>query len=92
MERRNVLGFITTLVGWRLDNVHLLITSQKQPEIERRLKSLTCSQLDLGVTLISGDIQIYVRDMLAEDDRFRHRRDNEKKLIQETLMKGADGM
>ena len=91
-ERSNVLHFIKTLVGWGYDNVHLLVTSQKQPEIERRLKSLNCSQLDLGMKLISGDIHIYVRDMLAEDESFRHWRDKEKKLIEQTLMKGADGM
>ena len=92
MERSDVLGFIKTLVGWKLDNVHLLVTSQKQLGIEHCLKSLNCSQLDLGVTLVNGDIQIYVRHMLAEDESLRHWEDKEKKLIENTLMKGANGM
>jgi len=91
-ERSDVLGFIETLVGWGFDNVHLLATSQKAPEIERRLESLNCSHLDLEMTLISQDIQIYVRAMLAGDESFRHWKDKEKKLIEETLMKGANGM
>ena len=73
-------------------NTNLLVTSQKQLEIQHCLKSWNCSQLDLGVTLISGDIQIYVRHMLAEDESLRHWGDKEKKLIENTLMKGANGM
>ena len=92
MERSDVLGFIKTLVGWGFANLHLLVTSQKQPEIKRRLESLNCSQLDLGETLISGDIRIYLRHMLAEDESFGHWRDREKMLIEDTLMKGANGM
>ena len=91
-ERSHVLGFVETLVGWGFDNLHLLVTSQKQPEIERRLESLNCNQLDLGTTLIHQDIQIYIQTMLAEDESFRHWRANEKKLIEDTLMNGANGM
>ena len=91
-ERSNVLSFIETLVGWGFDNVHLLATSQKEPEIERRLESLNCSHLDLEMALIDQDIQIYVRAMLAGDESFGHRRDREKKLIEDTLMNGATGM
>ena len=69
-----------------------LVKTQKQLEIECCLKSLNCSQLDLGVTLVNGDIQIYVRHMLAEDESLRHWEDKEKKLIENTLMKGANGM
>src|SRR6266481_3134012 len=66
-ERSDVLGFIETLVGWGFDNIHLLATSQKAPEIERRLESLNCSHLDLEMTIISQDIQIYVHARLAGD-------------------------
>ena len=91
-ERSDVLGVIETVVGWGFDNLHLLVTSQKQPEIKRRLESLNCHQVDLGLTPISGDIQICVCDMLARDESFRHWRDKEKKLIEHTLVKGANGM
>ena len=91
-ERSDVLSFIETLIGWGFDNVHLLITSQKEHEIERRLESLGCSHLDLDMALIGQDIQIYVRAMLSGEESFRRWRDKEKKLIEETLMKGANGM
>ena len=91
-ERNDVLSFIETLAGWGFDNVHLLATSQREQEIERRLESLNCSYLDLGMALIGQDIQIYVCAMLAGDESFRHWKDKEKQLIEETLMKGANGM
>ena len=91
-ERSGVLGFIESLVGWGFNNLHLLVTSQKQPEIKRRLESLNCSQLDLGVTLLGQDIQIYVATMLAGDESFQHWKADEKKLIEDTLMNGANGM
>ena len=92
LVRSDVLGFIEVLVGWKFDNVHLLATSQKEPDIERRLKLLNCSHLDLKMTLIGQDIQMYVRAMLAEDETFKLWRDKEKQLIEETLMSGANGM
>ena len=91
-DRSEVLGLIETLVGWGLNNVHLLATSQKESEINRRLELLKCSQLDLDMALIRRDIQTYVRAKLAEDESFRQWKDKEKKLIEETLMKGAKGM
>jgi len=90
--RNNVLGFIETLVGWGFDNVHLLATSQKKQEIKRRLELLNCNQLDLEMTLISRDIEIHVRAILAEDESLRQWKDKEQKLIEDTLMKGANGM
>ena len=92
MAQSDVLGFVETLVGWGFDNIHLLVTSQKQLEIEHHLESLSCSQLDLGITLIGRDIRTYVCDILAKDKSFAHWRDKEKKLIEDTLMKGANGM
>ena len=91
-ERSNVLSFIETLIGWEFDNVHLLATSQKDPEIEHCLQSLNCSHLDLDMTLIGQDIQIHVHAMLAGDESFKRWKDKEKQLIEETLMKGANGM
>ena len=91
-ERSDVLGVIETLVGWGFDNLHLLVTSQKQPEIKCRLESLNCNQVDLGMTPISGDIQIYVCYMLTKDEIFGRWRDKEKELIEHTLVKGANGM
>ena len=91
-ERRDVLGFTEILVGWRFDNLHLLVTSQKLLEIQHHLESLNCSQFDLGMTLIWWDIQIYVHTILAGDEGFRHWRANGKRLIEDTLMNGANGM
>src|SRR5882724_10788400 len=39
-DRSEVLGLIETFVGWGLDNVHLLVTSQEESEIKRRLELL----------------------------------------------------
>jgi len=79
-------------VGWGIDNVHLLTTSQKESEIKRRFELLNCSQLELEMALISPDIQIHVRAMLAEDESLRKWKDKEKRLIEDTLITGANGM
>ena len=92
MDWSKVVGLIETLVGWCLDNVHLLATSQKESEIKHHLQLLNCSQLDVEMPLIRRDIQTYVCAKLAEDECLRQWKDKEKRLIEETLMKGANGM
>ena len=47
-----VLSLIETLVGWGLNNVHLLATSQKESEIKFCLELLNCNQLNLQMALI----------------------------------------
>jgi len=91
-DRNEVLGLIETLVGWGLNNVHLLATSQNESEIKRRLELLNCSQLDLEMALIRRDVQTYVRATLAEDEYLRRWKDKEKRIIEETLIKGANGV
>ena len=91
-DRSEVLGLIETFVGWGLDNVHLLVTSQEESEIKRRLELLNCSQFDLKMAVIRRDIEAYVRAKLAEDENLRQWKEKEKKLIEETLMKGANAM
>jgi len=86
-----VLGLIETLVGLSLNNIHLLVTSQEEPENKHCLGLLRFDPLDLK-TWISGDIQIYVCEMLANNKSFRHRRPEDKRLIEKTLMQSANGM
>ncbi|KAL1598065.1 hypothetical protein SLS59_007075 [Nothophoma quercina] len=67
--RTDLMNSLTAVIGWRLDSVHLLMTSRKERDIESSLetclseKDLICLQRDA----VDNDIQRYVRERLSGD-------------------------
>ena len=91
--RKEVLNFINELVGLRLPNVHICVTSRPEVDIQAVLGPLTPHPISLHDQ--SGqkqDIADYVRSFVETDERMNGWRDEDKDLVIRTLPEKADGM
>jgi hypothetical protein len=96
MQRSELMDMLEAVAGWQLDNLHLLMTSRKQRDIERSLEGYVeeddtvCFQRDV----VDQDIQRYVQHRLGVDKGLaKWNKDNAiRQEIEEALMHGARGM
>ena len=91
--REEVLGLVDELVGLRLPNVHICVTSRPEPDIQIILKGLTVHPVSLHDE--SGqrqDIANYVTAFVHLDRKMRRWRAEDKELVIKTLSEKSDGM
>ena len=91
--RQRVLSLIKDIVNLPLPNLHICVTSRPEIDIRNRLEPLTSRRVSLhDQTGHKEDIAKYIRsevDVVANDNRWR---EDDKKLVIETLSEKADGM
>jgi hypothetical protein len=95
-QRLELMTMLETIAGWQLNNVHLLMTSRKEQDIEGSLESYVkeehtiCLQRDL----VDKDIQRYVQQRLSDDGTVaKWNKDAAiRQEIEAALMNGARGM
>ena len=91
--RERVLNLIKHLVNLRLPNLHICATSRPEIDIRIRLEPLTSLRVSLHDQAgHKEDIAKYISsevDIIANDKRWR---EDDKKLVIETLSEKADGM
>jgi hypothetical protein len=95
-QRSELMDMLETVAGWQLDNLHLLMTSRKERDIERSLEDYikeedaVCLQRDV----VDQDIQRYVQQRLHDDKRLvKWNKDAAvRQEIEAALMGGARGM
>ena len=91
--REEVLDFINELVGLRLSNVHMCVTSRPEVDIQAVLGSLAPYPVSLhNQSGQKQDIADYVRSFVETDRRMRKWRDADKDFVIKTLPEKADGM
>jgi len=91
--REKVLELVEKLVKLNLPNLHLCVTSRPEVDIRTSLEPLTTKRIPLHEQ--GGqkkDIEDYVRSVVYSDRNMRRWRDEDKKLVIETLTEKADGM
>ena len=91
--REEVLEFLDEIVGLRLPNVHICVTSRPEHDIQAVLKHLTPRAVSLHDE--SGqqqDIANYVAFFVRSDRNVRRWRDDDKDLVIKILSEKADGM
>jgi hypothetical protein len=91
--REDVLGLVDELVGLRITNLHLCVTSRPEHDIHAVLEPLTLRPVSLHDE--SGqqeDIANYVASFVHSDRRMRRWREEDKELVIKTLSEKADGM
>ena len=84
---------IEKLVKLELPNLRLCITSRPEVDIRMSLVPLTCNLISLHDE--SGqkkDIEDFVCSVVYSDRNMRRWRDEDKKMVIETLSERADGM
>jgi len=91
--REQVLDLLKDLVELSLPNLHLCVTSRSEIDIRTALHPLTSCRVSLHEQ--SGqkkDIVDYVTSVVHSDPKMRRWRDEDKRLVIETLSERADGM
>ena len=91
--REEVLDFINELVGLRLRNAHICVTSRPEVDIQAIFGPLAPHAISLhNQSGQKQDIADYVRSFVETDRRMRRWRDEDKNLVIKTLPEKADGM
>jgi hypothetical protein len=92
-ERREILAWLKEIHAFSLPNLHILVTSRKETDIEYTLST------ELASTLVciedaknKEDIRLYVTNQINDDRRLKTLRDDVKEEVKNTLMKKAGGM
>ena len=92
-----LLKSLSTLASQKLNNVHTLMTSRDLPEIRRSMDRLATIHIPIGssekrYTGIDNDIELFIRQSLAEQYYLSIRTNKIKRKIIETLVTQACGM
>lgn len=95
-HRLELMDVLETVAGWQLDNMHLLMTSRKERDIESSLVSFVkeedtiCLQRDV----VDKDIQRYVQQRLSDDKTLAkwNKDATVRQEIEDALIRGARGM
>lgn len=90
--RREILTFLAELSDWALPQVHVLITSRPEPDIQ---KSLSCLKRLNSICIQShqqDDIEKYVKSVLTTDPDLAKWSVEVKGEIQDGLTKDSAGM
>jgi hypothetical protein len=91
--RNEVLEFVKELVGFRLPNLHICITSRLEHDIQAALNFLTPHYVSLhDQEGQKQDISTYVKSFVHSDQEMLRWRDVDKNLVIKTLPERADGM
>jgi hypothetical protein len=95
-DRAEAMSTLERIVGWKLNETHLLVTSRKERDIEISLENIVDTQntISLQSELVDRDISKYIRQRLSSDKSLsKWQKDPDlKQEIETALMKGAHGM
>ena len=91
--REQVLDLVEFLIHLRLPNLHICLTSRPEIDIRDVLEPLTSFRVSLhDQTGQRKDIIEYVSSVVYSDTKMRRWREEDKRLVIETLSERADGM
>jgi len=91
--REEVLEIVEELVNLELPNVHLCVASRPEMDIRAILRPLTSLQISLHDEVgQKEDIIKYINSVVCSDRRMRGWKEEDKKLVVDTLSEKADGM
>jgi len=91
--REQVLDLLKELVEPSLPNLHICVTSRPEVDIRTALEPLTPSQVSLhNQSGQKKDIIEYVTSVVHSDPKMRRWRDEDKKMVIDSLSERADGM
>jgi hypothetical protein len=91
--RKELLDSITEIRSWSPSNIHLLVTSRQEPDIETELTSLfTAPTISIKGAEVEADIKKYIAYELATDQKLSKWSDDLRAEIETTLTKETNGM
>jgi hypothetical protein len=91
--REEVLDLVENLVGLGLPNLHICVTSRPEIDIQTTLEPLASLRVSLhNQSGQKKDIVDYVSSVVYSDKKMGRWREEDRKLVVETLSERADGM
>ena len=91
--REEVLDLVDNLIGLNLPNLHICVTSRPEIDIQTALEPLTSLCISLhNQSGQKGDIVDYISSVVQSDKKMQRWREEDKKLVIDTLSERADGM
>ena len=92
VELDRILDFLETIVNWKSESLHLLITSQIKREIEEVLSPIVNSQLLIKSRFVGEDIVSFIQSTLEGDRKLQKWSQNIKDEMKTALFEGSQGM
>ena len=92
IHRDDLLEGLEEMYSWELENLHLLVASRKEIDIEDSLSTLVTSQIALQDAEANEDIDSYIRGRLKTDTKLTKWSAEVRKEIELALTEGANGM
>jgi hypothetical protein len=91
--REEVLEFVEELVSLGLPDVHLCVASRPEMDIQMVLEPLTTLTISLHDEIgQQEDIVAYIKFVVYSDRNMRRWKEEDKRLVVDTLSEKADGM
>lgn len=92
-ERQEVLDLIKEMKSWSTSNLHLLVTSRKEVDIEETLVDiLTLPPISIQGSQVAADIDLFVDYQLKTISQLKRLPQDLKLEIKDALVNGANGM
>ena len=93
-EQNELLDWIEEITLRKNGNVHLLVTSRQEREIEIRLQSLSPNRICLEKESVGQDIAMYLDWELRDDQQWKswNRDARIRDKVRTALLQGAQGM
>lgn len=94
--QEELLDLLDRIVSWRVDHLHILVSSRPERAIEESLRRITKEENRIKVSkdLINDDIRTYIQSRLGTDSKLRRwdKYPDVKGDIEDKLMHKAEGM
>jgi len=91
--REEVLDFVEELVNLELPDVHLCVASRPEMDIRAIIEPLTSLQISLHDEIgQKEDIIKYINSVVRSDRNMRRWKEEDKRIVVDTLSEKADGM
>ena len=91
--REELLELIKDINTRSSSNIHLLVTSRPESDIEELLQSLSTTRvIPIQGSPIDADIKSYICNEISSDSKLKKFPIEEQKKIEKRLIEGADGM
>jgi hypothetical protein len=91
--RKEVFDLIDEMKSWSSTNLHLLVTSRNEPEIEEKmLELITEPPISIQGSQVAADIELFINDRLETVRKLKRLPQNLKVEIKDVLVRGANGM
>ena len=92
VDREDFMTFISELVHSQTEDLHIMITSRREKDIEDQLGPIANYRINIQNAIVDDDIRMYVHDRLVTDRKLGKWPERVQGEIIMTIMKKADGM